>query len=368
MGAGEIETLTSPLWAAIVGQERAVALLSRSATAPGHAYLLAGAQGTGTLDAARRLAACLVCPTDPPGCGDCTACRRALRGAHPDVIEVEPEGTFIVVSQIAELIKEAFRSPFEAERKVIIVSDADRMNETAANKLLKTLEEPADRTHFVLLTDAPDELLPTVRSRCQRIDFTALGDDDLVGALTAGGLDEGEARRLVRLSAGRVDRARALAGPLGTLHGEVAAVMRMLDGRGGTVAGAVQTLTEAIAATNSALEATQKEQAKALEAEVKASGYPDRLAKRLRTQLEQRQQREARRARSDALLEVVTALEGGHRDALVGYAAAPVTVTPEAALRALGACRDARAVIVNRTAVNETLLLEHLLLRLPPSR
>ena len=364
----EVGAAPSPLWRAIVGQERAVGLLARSASAPVHAYLLVGPPGTGTLDAARRLAAALICAADPPGCAACSTCRRALGGAHPDVIEVEPDGTFIVVAQIAELIREAFRSPFEAERKVIIVSEADRMNETAANKLLKTLEEPADRTHFVLLTDAPEELLPTVRSRCQRIDFTALSDADVIAALTAGGVDGDEARRVARLSAGQVDRARALAGRLGTLHQEVGAVVRMLDGRGGTVAGAVQRLTEATVAVNAALEATQKEQAKALEAEVKDSGYPDRLAKRLRTQLEQRQQREARRAKTDALLEVITALECCYRDVLVGHADAPVSVAAEAAIGALDACREARAIVVNRTAVNETLLLEHLLLRLPPSR
>jgi DNA polymerase-3 subunit delta' len=360
--------VTSPLWAAITGQERAVTLLARTATAPGHAYLLVGPPGTGTLDAARRLAAALVCPSDPPGCSECSACRRALSGAHPDVIEVEPEGTFIVVGQIGDLIKEAFRSPFEAERKVIIVSEADRMNETAANKLLKTLEEPAERTHFVLLTDAPDELLPTVRSRCQRIDFTTLTHDEVFRALTGDGVDPAEAQRVARLAAGQIDRARGLTGRLGDLHRGVGAVVRLLDGRGGTVAAAVETLTEAIAAANAALEATQKAEAKALETEVKDSGYPDRLAKRLRTQLEQRQQREARRAKTDALLEVVTALECTYRDALIGVASAAISVPPERALRALDACRDARAVIVNRTAVNETLLLEHLLLQLPPSR
>lgn len=360
------ETPSAGLWDGIPGQERAIGLLRRAAAAPVHAYLLAGPQGSGTLDAARRLAAALVCSSG--GCGDCRACRRAVTGGHPDVIEVEPDGTFIVVGQVEEIIREAFRSPFEAERKVIIVAEAERMNEASANKVLKTLEEPADRTHFVLLSEAPEELLPTVRSRCQRIDFEAIADEHVIAALTADGIDAAEARAVTRLSAGRIERARALAGRLAPLRRETAAVVRVLDGKGATVAGAAQTLAEAVAAATAALEATQKEAAKALEVEVAASGYPERVAKRMRTALEQRQTREARRAKSDALLEVVTGLESAYRDVLIAHPDARVTpgagVTPEAAGAALDACRATRAVLVNRTAVNESLLLEHLLLRL----
>jgi DNA polymerase-3 subunit delta' len=292
-----------------------------------------------------------------------------LRGRHPDVLEIEPAGTFIVVDQIEDVVRDAFTSPFEAERKVIVISEADRMNEPAANKLLKTLEEPPERTHFLLLSDAPDELLPTVRSRCQRIDFAALSEADVRTALVGEGVEEGAAAVAARLCAGRLDRARALAGDWAPLRRVALEVAGALDGRGAAAAIGAERLQGALAAALQALEAAQKQEAKALEAELAEAGYPDRLGRRLRRDLEQRHQRAGRRARTDVLAEVVGALEGYYRDALVAPAAPldaawpAARMSPEAALAALDACRSARSVILARTAVNDALLLEHLLVQ-----
>jgi DNA polymerase III subunit delta' len=345
------------MWDEVIGQEQAVARLRRAVERPSHAYLLAGPRGSGVLEAARCFAAGLVCPDG--GCGSCNACRRARSARHPDVIEVEPAGTFVVVDQVEDMMKEAFTSPFEAERKVIIVTEADRMNEPAANKLLKTLEEPPARTHFLLLSEAPDELLPTVRSRCQRIDFAALSDADVTAALVASGVEPEAAAAAARLASGRLDRARALAGGLAPLRAAALEVAASLDGSGGRAALGVEALQEVLADTLAGLERDQKAEAKALETELTEAGYPDRLARRLRRDLEQRQQRAARRARTDALAEIVTALEWFYRDALVGGASQAVS--------ALDACASARRVIVARTAINEALLLEHLLVQLPPA-
>src|SRR5256885_16843253 len=103
------------------------------------------------------------------------------------------------------MLQDAFPSRFEPEGKVSRRTEADRMNEPAANKLLKTLEEPPARTHFVLLSEAPDELLPTVRSRCQRIDFAALSDVDVAAALVAGGVAPEAASAAARLASGPLD-------------------------------------------------------------------------------------------------------------------------------------------------------------------
>ncbi len=290
------------------------------------------------------------------------------------MIEVEPAGTFVVVDQVEEMMKEAFTSPFEAERKVILVTEADRMNEPAANKLLKTLEEPPARTHFLLLSEAPDELLPTVRSRCQRIDFAALSDADVTAALVASGVQPEAAAAAARLASGRLDRARSLAGPtptagigststagvgLASLRAAALEVAGSLDGTGAAAALGGEALQSVLSDALSGLERDQKTEAKALEKELTEAGYPDRLARRLRRDLEQRQTRAARRARTDALAEIVTALERFYRDALVAGSGAAVA--------ALDACAQARQVIVARTAINEALLLEHLLVHLPPA-
>jgi DNA polymerase III subunit delta' len=346
------------MWDGVIGQEQAVARLRRAVERPSHAYLLAGPRGSGVLEAARCFAAALVCPDG--GCGSCNACRRARSARHPDVIEVEPAGTFVVVDQVEEMMKEAFTSPFEAERKIIIVTEADRMNEPAANKLLKTLEEPPARTHFLLLSEAPDELLPTVRSRCQRIDFLALSDADVTAALVASGVEPAAAAAAARLASGRLDRARALAGAglgLAALRAATLEVAGSLDGTGAAAALGAEALQAVLTDTLAGLERDQKAEAKALETELTEAGYPDRLARRLRRDLEQRQQRAARRARTDALAEIVTALEWVYRDALVAGSGAAVA--------ALDACAQARQVIVARTAINEALLLEHLLIHLP---
>jgi DNA polymerase III subunit delta' len=364
------------VWDGVIGQEQAVGLLRRAVERPSHAYLLAGPRGSGVLEAARCFAAALVCPDG--GCGACNACRRARSARHPDVIEVEPAGTFVVVDQVEEIMKEAFTSPFEAERKIIIVTEADRMNEPAANKLLKTLEEPPARTHFLLLSEAPDELLPTVRSRCQRIDFAALSDADVAAALVASGVEPQAAAAAARLASGRLDRARSLAGPvpgatkasgaatevpagvgLAALRAAALEVAASLDGTGAAAALGAEALQAVLTDGLAGLERHQKAEAKALESELTDAGYPDRLARRLRRDLEQRQTRAARRARTDALAEIVTALEWFYRDALVAGSGAAVS--------ALDACAQARQVIVARTAINEALLLEHLLVHLPPA-
>jgi DNA polymerase-3 subunit delta' len=353
------------MWDGVIGQEQAVVRLRRAVERPSHAYLLAGPRGSGVLEAARCFAASLVCPDG--GCGSCNACRRARSARHPDVIEVEPAGTFVVVDQVEEMMKEAFTSPFEAERKVIIVTEADRMNEPAANKLLKTLEEPPARTHFLLLSEAPDELLPTVRSRCQRIDFAALSDADVTAALVAAGVEPAAAAAAARLASGRLDRARSLAGPeagtagigLAALRAAALEVAGSLDGTGAAAALGGESLQSVLTDALAGLERDQKTEAKALEKELTEAGYPDRLARRLRRDLEQRQARAARRARTDALAEIVTALEWVYRDALVAGSGT--------ATAALDACAQARQVIVARTAINEALLLEHLLVHLPPA-
>lgn len=345
-------------------------LLQRAAPRPVHAYLLSGPAGSGVHDAARSFAAALLCPDG--GCGTCHVCTRVLRTRHPDVIEVEPDGTFVVVEQIADVIDEAYASPFEANRKVIVLFEADRMNEPAANKLLKTLEEPPPRTHFVLVATAADELLETVRSRCQRIDFATLGEPVIHDALVADGVAEEQARLAARLSGGRLDRARLLTGPWAPLRAAVIDVVLRLDGNGAAVAIGAADLDRAADAALTALESELKVEADVLDSEIEQASYPDRAAQALRRRLAQRHKRALRRARTDALTEIVTAIESIYRDSLAA-GGRPINldteipaVDPAAASDAIDACRLALTVLADRTVVNEQLLLERLLIHLPP--
>ena len=144
-----------------------------------HAYLLIGPDGPARQEAARRLAAALLCE-DPRGgepCGRCRHCRKVLENIHPDVITVErlpgDKGRLrqeILVDQIRDAAADAVVAPNEAERKVYLIPEADRMNEKAQNALLKALEDPPGHACFILCAAAADALLPTVRSRCLRRD------------------------------------------------------------------------------------------------------------------------------------------------------------------------------------------------------
>jgi len=172
------------MWARLVGQDVAVRALREAVAAGtfGHAYLFVGPQGVGRELAALALAASVNCPRG--GCGDCGVCSRVLRRAHPDVSFIVPEGAQILVDQVREVRQVAYRSPLEGPAKVFIFEDAHRLNLAAANALLKVLEEPPGDVIFVLVTESPEDLPPTIVSRCRRIDFSALGPAEIRRILT----------------------------------------------------------------------------------------------------------------------------------------------------------------------------------------
>ena len=118
---------------------------------------------------------------------------------HPDVVEFEPgAASYSVKTDVRErILPEAHRSPIEAEHKVLLLFEAEKLRgnqNESANAMLKTLEEPPDRTILVLVTSVAEDLLPTIRSRCQRIDFDPVADDALAAALAAEGVDSAQAR------------------------------------------------------------------------------------------------------------------------------------------------------------------------------
>ena len=169
-----------------VRQPRAVAIV-RGAIARGrlhHALLLTGPRGAGKRDLALAVASALNCDAAPgEGCGVCAVCERITNGIHPDVITLAREGAaqIIPIETVRQQVVAAVGlPPHEARERVFVIDEATALQPAAANALLKTLEEPPARTLFVLCTTAPEQLLPTIRSRCQRVRFaggTALASD-----------------------------------------------------------------------------------------------------------------------------------------------------------------------------------------------
>jgi DNA polymerase III subunit delta' len=167
------------------GQRRLVGLLARSVhrDALPPSLIFSGPAGAGKRETAVATAQALNCLSlrgegeSRDACGTCAACTRIARGAHPDVIIVEPgdNGT-IRIEQVRDVIDRAGYRPFEGRRRVVIINEADAMAASPQNALLKVLEEPPPSSVFILVTARPDMLLPTVRSRCQHLRFQVSGE------------------------------------------------------------------------------------------------------------------------------------------------------------------------------------------------
>ena len=158
------------VWRDVIGQDTAVGTLQRAVTDPGsmtHAWLLTGPPGSGRSVAARAFAAALECPLG--GCGECRECRTAVDGSHADVDVIATEGLSIKVEQARELAVMSALRPSVGPWRVIIVEDADRLTERAADALLKAIEEPVPRTVWILCAPSLEDVVITIRSRSRHV-------------------------------------------------------------------------------------------------------------------------------------------------------------------------------------------------------
>jgi DNA polymerase-3 subunit delta' len=195
----------------LIGQDAARTALLRAIERGhlAHAYLFEGPPGIGKRSAALGLAMALDCAAAPgTGCGACEVCRRVEAGLHPDVPGFGPSGAGgqIVIEDAKAILALARTRPHEAAARVIVVDDADAMNPSAANCLLKTLEEPLGGNHLILCSSAPDRLLPTIRSRTQRIRFRSLDAPALLAIGRARGVPAARAEIAAALADGSAAR------------------------------------------------------------------------------------------------------------------------------------------------------------------
>ncbi len=183
-----------------------------------HALLFSGPRGSGKKTMANLFARAVLCEShgEKP-CDVCPACKKCLGGTHPDVHIVAPEKNTIKVEQIRTLTEELSLAAYEGGKKIAIIERADRMNESAQNALLKTLENPTGDVLFMLLTDAPGTLLPTVVSRCLQLRFRCLEVEDCARVLRSRGVEAEQAQLLSALAQGSVGRALEISGDEGYL-------------------------------------------------------------------------------------------------------------------------------------------------------
>ncbi|MGW5455560.1 DNA polymerase III subunit delta' [Nocardia sp. NPDC003979] len=208
----------------LVGQDVVETELTAAATAARagvvtgamtHSWLFTGPPGSGRSIAALCFAAALQC-TDPDtvGCGKCHACTTTMAGTHGDVRRVVPEGLSISTKEMREIVQVASRRPSTGRWQVVVVEDADRLTEAAGNVLLKVVEEPPDRTVFLLCAPSvdPEDISVTLRSRCRHVHLVTPSVPAIAQVLKErDGLDAKTAEWAASVSGGHVGRARRLA-------------------------------------------------------------------------------------------------------------------------------------------------------------
>ncbi|STZ45828.1 DNA polymerase III subunit delta' [Mycolicibacterium gilvum] len=179
-----------------------------------HAWLITGPPGSGRSIAALCFAAALQCTSEGrPGCGECRACTTTMAGTHADVRRIIPEGLSIGVDAMRAIVQIASRRPGTGRWQIVVVEDADRLTEGAANALLKVVEEPPPSTVFLLCAPSvdPEDIAITLRSRCRHVALVTPPADAIAQVLIADGLSPDEARWAASVSGGHVGRARRLA-------------------------------------------------------------------------------------------------------------------------------------------------------------
>jgi DNA polymerase III delta' subunit len=176
-----------------------------------NSLLFYGPQGVGKRRLAFALAAAVNCERrGDDACGECPTCLAISNGRFPDVQEIKPSGQVIKVEHVREMRQAAYMRPMVGRKRVFIISEADKMNEESSNTVLKILEEPPLFSHFILVTDNPYLILPTIKSRCQGLPFMPVGREEIVRALREKGWPEDRARIISLYVGGNLEEALGL--------------------------------------------------------------------------------------------------------------------------------------------------------------
>ena len=319
------------VFAQLVGQPRVVQTLRRAAGDPAamtHAWLFTGPPGSGRSVAARTFAAALQCEQleggpEQVGCGRCQPCRMVMAGSHPDVRIVDTEQTFIKVDEARELVLEAQARPSLGRWRVMVVEDADRLNDHSANTLLKSLEEPTARTVWMLCAPSLEDVLVTIRSRCRHVRLgtpSAGAVADLL--IERDGIDPAMAHYAARAAQSHIGIARRLATDehARARRREITGIPLSLVTLGDALRAAQDLVDEAgegaKATSADHAEEQRRDLLEQLGADASARTQPPSVRAHLR-RLDDRLKAEAKRQQHDSIDAALTDLASVYRDALL---------------------------------------------------
>ncbi|MGW5368264.1 DNA polymerase III subunit delta' [Streptomyces sp. NPDC004009] len=336
-----------------------------------HAWLFTGPPGAGRNQAARAFAAALQCVSPDralggtPGCGFCDGCHTALLGTHADVSAVAAVGSEILVRDMRDTVRKSYTAPANGRWQIILVEDAERLNEKSANAVLKAVEEPAPRTVWLLCAPSIEDVLPTIRSRCRHLNLRTPSVEAVADMLVRrDGIEPEAAMAAARATQGHADRARRLATDPAARERR-AAVLRLplrLDEVGSCLR-AAQELVDAAAEDAKQLaeemDGKETEELKAALGAAQGGRLPRGTAGAVKD-LEEMQKRRRTRTQRDSLDVALGDLTGFYRDVLALQLGSRVAIangdtqdaldrlargsSPESTLRrieAIAACRDA---------------------------
>ncbi|MCW3492055.1 DNA polymerase III subunit delta' [Microbacterium sp. SSM24] len=372
-------------WGEVWGQADAVATLQDAASDPSaltHAWLITGPPGSGRSTLAYAFAAALI--AEP---GDQNAMRQVLAGTHPDLTSLRTEGVIISTKDARALVERSYFSPSLGRYRVIVMEDADRMAERTSNVLLKALEEPPERTVWVLCAPSDADLLPTIRSRVRTLRLREPGVDDVARLIVERtGVDEATAEQSARHAQRHIGMAQRLATDAATRARRDAMLRAVLRVRG--VGDAVDVAGRIVqAATDDAKALTTERDEAERSSLLRTLGIPEggAVPPAVRAQLsalEDDQKRRATRSLRDGIDRVLTDLESMFRDVLMlqfGRDADLINRELEPDLRSLAAAwsPERTLTVVDRIAVTRenvelnaapTLALESMLVTVASGR
>ncbi|MFJ4713208.1 DNA polymerase III subunit delta' [Streptomyces sp. NPDC088785] len=378
------------VWDDLVGQERVIVSLDAAArdadalvtaaaadTPPPaaskmtHAWLFTGPPGAGRVTAARAFAAALQCVSPDralggaPGCGFCDGCHTALLGTHADVSTIAADGAQILVADMRDTVRKSYTAPAGGRWQVILVEDAERLNEKSANAVLKAVEEPAPRTVWLLCAPSVEDVLPTIRSRCRLLTLSTPRVDAVADMLVRrDGIEPAVAASVARATQGHIDRARRLATDPRARERR-AAVLKIplrVEDIGGCLKAAQELVDAAAEDSKQIAEEVDTKETEELKTALGAQsgGRMPRGTAGVMKDLEDKQKRRRTRSQRDSLDLALTDLTGVYRDVLAMQLGSAVELanteirdtlervargsSPESTLRrieAIGACRDA---------------------------